>query len=133
MDEQAAFDYAMAHLADLYTHARWRRARAAFLRLNRSCVATRHAPGCDRRGTVVDHVVPRSTARNDAELRHLTWDRSNWQALSKVCHDAKTRLEQFGPSRVMARAAAARSAAAPSASRVVTTDYSSSGGTRGAR
>jgi hypothetical protein len=35
---------------------------------------------------VVDHIVPRSVGGS-------TWDRANWQGLSKVCHDAKTRRE----------------------------------------
>jgi 5-methylcytosine-specific restriction protein A len=33
---------------------------------------------------VVDHRVPH---RGDD---HLFWDRSNWQAMSKPCHDEKT-------------------------------------------
>jgi 5-methylcytosine-specific restriction endonuclease McrA len=78
-------------LRTLYETSRWRRAAHAFLRLHPLC-----ASGCGRRSQVVDHITPRSSARTEAELHQLTWDRSNWQALSKPCHDAKTREEQRG-------------------------------------
>ena len=77
-------------LRALYETARWRRARAAFLRLNPFC----RWPGCGKLATIVDHIVPRSTARTDAELQLLTWDRGNWQGLCKPHHDEKTRGEQ---------------------------------------
>ena len=84
----------MPRLADvdlraLYQTAKWRRVRAAFLRMHPRCAAPEHAVGCDGLSSVVDHVVPRSRGGS-------TWDRSNWQALSKPCHDAKTRREQGG-------------------------------------
>lgn len=37
--------------------------------------------------TVVDHIIPH---RGDQKL---FWDRSNWQALCKSCHDSKTMTE----------------------------------------
>lgn len=41
--------------------------------------------------TVVDHIVPH---RGDMKL---FWDRDNWQALCKACHDShKQRLEKSG-------------------------------------
>lgn len=65
---------------------RWRAARAAFLREHPLCRA------CEEKGlivasTEVDHVVPH---KGD---RVLFWDRSNWQALCKTCHAAKTARE----------------------------------------
>lgn len=101
---------APSQLGDLYETAKWRRVRRAFLRLNPRCVAVLHDPGCDGRSTVVDHIVPRS--RGGA-----TWDRDNFQALSKPCHDAKTRREQ---------AEVTAPVAVPSRpTRVVTGDYTS--------
>lgn len=70
-------------LRSLYPTARWRRARAAFLRLHPVC----SWPACGQRSTVVDHIVPRSRGGS-------TWDRTNWQALCKPHHDEKTRREQ---------------------------------------
>ena len=43
------------------------------------------------KATVVDHVVPH---RGDEQL---FWDRSNWRALCKRCHDQKTRREDQTP------------------------------------
>lgn len=61
----------------------WDKARTLYLRDHPLCVA------CMRENrltaaTVVDHIVPH---RGD---RGLFWDRSNWQALCKACHDRKT-------------------------------------------
>lgn len=97
-------------LRTLYVTSRWRRAAHAFLRLHPLCVA-----GCGRRSTTVDHVVPRSSARTEAELERLTWDRSNWQAMCKIDHDAKTRREQASRREP--------AGASPAPSRIVTRDY----------
>ena len=43
------------------------------------------------KATVVDHVIPH---RGDQKL---FWDRSNWRALCKQCHDRKTRREDQTP------------------------------------
>ncbi|MEK4492972.1 HNH endonuclease [Paenibacillus sp. FSL L8-0493] len=40
--------------------------------------------------TVVDHIVPH---KGDKEL---FWQRDNWQALCKACHDTKTVREDGG-------------------------------------
>jgi len=40
--------------------------------------------------TVVDHIKPH---RGD---KTLFWERSNWQALCKQCHDIKTAKEDGG-------------------------------------
>jgi 5-methylcytosine-specific restriction protein A len=105
----------LGDLRALYQTSRWRRAAHAFLRLHPTCAR----PACGRRSQVVDHIVPRSRARDAAELLQLTWDRSNWQALCKSHHDEKTRLEQgWGQRRASKRALPTL----PSA--VVTRDYS---------
>jgi len=40
--------------------------------------------------TVVDHVIPHRGNQD------IFWDQSNWQAMSKPCHDSKTALEDGG-------------------------------------
>lgn len=59
--------------------------------------------------SVVDHIVPH---RGDA---NLFWDQSNWQAMSKSCHDRKTARENggFGNVQPEARAGNARPARTP--------------------
>jgi len=57
---------------------RWQRASKAFLRMNPWCVE------CERPATVVDHRKPHRGNRR------LFWDRDNWQAMCKRCHDRKT-------------------------------------------
>jgi 5-methylcytosine-specific restriction endonuclease McrA len=70
--------------------SRWQKARATYLRANPLCVI------CDQSGriepaTVVDHIQPH---KQDQEL---FWDKSNWQALCKHCHDSyKQQLEKSG-------------------------------------
>lgn len=66
--------------------ARWRRARAVYLREHPLCVR------CEREGritpaTVVDHIVPH---KGDMEL---FWDRENWQPLCARHHNIKTARE----------------------------------------
>jgi 5-methylcytosine-specific restriction protein A len=72
---------------------RWQQARLAFLRAHPLC----QCPHCDEGrlrvtpATVVDHKVPHKGNST------LFWDRTNWQALSKQCHDSyKQRLEGSG-------------------------------------
>lgn len=73
----------------LYDHC-WRKARAAWLAEHPLC------EDCQRRGivaaaSVVDHIKPH---RGDLAL---FWDRANWQALCKPCHDGhKQRAERTG-------------------------------------
>ena len=63
----------------------WRKARDVFLRAHPLCECDEcRAQGRVLPASVVDHVRPH---RGDAAL---FWDRSNWQALSKRCHDRKT-------------------------------------------
>lgn len=69
-----------------YYDRRWRAARKAFLAENPLCVRHKRQ-GRIVGATVVDHIVPH---RGDKEL---FWNRSNWQALCKTCHDEKTATE----------------------------------------
>jgi 5-methylcytosine-specific restriction protein A len=69
----------------------WRAARAAYLRAHPLC----ECDECARQGrllpsVVVDHIRPH---RGDMGL---FWDRDNWQALSKPCHDRKTATHDGG-------------------------------------
>lgn len=70
---------------------RWQQARAVFLQQHPLC----QCPACDEGrvhatlATVVDHKIPHN---GNPEL---FWDPSNWQALSKKCHDTwKAQLER---------------------------------------
>lgn len=65
---------------------RWQRARKAFLQTNPLC-AICLAEGKVEAAEVVDHKIPH---RGDMAL---FWDKRNWQALSKACHDRKTARE----------------------------------------
>jgi 5-methylcytosine-specific restriction protein A len=73
-----------------YKSQRWKRARVVFLKENPLCKF------CEQIGdvtpaTVVDHITP----HRGSNL--LFWDRSNWQALCKSCHDSeKQRIERNG-------------------------------------
>lgn len=63
--------------------ARWRKARALFLRQNPLCAECRRN-GALTPATVVDHIIPH---RGDAAL---FWDQQNWQPLCAACHNGKT-------------------------------------------
>ena len=64
---------------------RWQRVSKAFLRKHPLC----ECQDCKRLGeikaaTVVDHKIPH---KGDMKL---FWNRNNWQAMAKECHDHKT-------------------------------------------
>ena len=68
----------------------WRKASKQFLQVHPLCEE------CMKQGkyvkaTVVDHIVAH---RGDEKL---FWDRDNWRALCKHCHDRKTRREDQIP------------------------------------
>ena len=70
--------------------SKWQRAREDWLREHPLCVMHQQR-GMVVEATVVDHVVPH---RGDLKL---FWDRTNWQSLCKLCHDAhKQRIEKGG-------------------------------------
>jgi 5-methylcytosine-specific restriction protein A len=72
--------------------ARWQKASKAYLRAHPLC----QCPECDEGrkrvtlATVVDHIIPH---RGDMTL---FWNPSNWQSMSKPCHDSKTAREDGG-------------------------------------
>lgn len=69
--------------------SKWQRAREWFLKSNPLCV--RCASGNRVTvATVVDHIIAH---KGDMSL---FWDRDNWQALCKACHDTKTAREDGG-------------------------------------
>lgn len=55
----------------------WENARAEYLKTHKKCK-------CGAAATVVDHVTPHRG--NQTKF----WDKRNWQALCKTCHDTKT-------------------------------------------
>ncbi len=72
--------------------SKWVRARNQFISEHPLC----QCPECDegrkrvRAASVVDHKIPH---RGDLSLM---WNRRNWQAMAKDCHDAKTAREDGG-------------------------------------
>lgn len=68
---------------------RWRKARKDYLMRHPLCEPC-EAKGVQHAATVIDHIVPH---RGDPVL---FWDQSNWQAMAKRCHDAKTAKEDGG-------------------------------------
>nr|WP_318223722.1 HNH endonuclease [Paraburkholderia terrae]MDW3655162.1 HNH endonuclease [Paraburkholderia terrae] len=88
--------------------SRWRRARETFLRRHPLCeCAECRAQHRLLPATVVDHKVPH---RGDMRL---FWDQSNWQSMSKTCHDRKTATEDGGFGNVSRRARPVRGASTP--------------------
>lgn len=85
--ERAELDRARGSAASRGYDARWRRASKAFLREHPLCVYCQ-AEGKVVASAVTDHIVPH---RGDAGL---FWDRTNWQALCKPCHDGKKQREE---------------------------------------
>ena len=71
---------------------KWQVASKGFLRTHPLC----QCPDCDEGrkrvtvATIVDHIIPH---RGDMKL---FWNRNNWQAMSKPCHDKKTATEDGG-------------------------------------
>jgi 5-methylcytosine-specific restriction protein A len=68
---------------------KWQQAREQFLREHPLCECPDCLAGQKRTiaSSVVDHKIPH---KGDMKL---FWDRSNWQAMSKRCHDSKTARE----------------------------------------
>jgi 5-methylcytosine-specific restriction protein A len=71
---------------------RWQKTSKGFLRAHPLCQCDECKEGELRllAATVVDHKIPH---RGDMKL---FWDRDNWQAMSKPCHDRKTAKEDGG-------------------------------------
>ena len=68
----------------------WQKASRQFLQAHPLCEECKQQ-GKYTKAAVVDHVIPH---RGDEKL---FWDRSNWRALCKRCHDRKTRREDQIP------------------------------------
>ena len=68
---------------------RWQKTSKYFLSHNPLCVECKKNDKVTA-ATVTDHIVPHK--RN----KKLFWNRSNWQALCKSCHDRKTAKEDGG-------------------------------------
>ena len=71
---------------------KWQQAREHFLRAHPLCQCPECREGMLRLlpATVVDHIIPH---KGDMKL---FWDSSNWQAMSKICHDKKTARHDGG-------------------------------------
>jgi 5-methylcytosine-specific restriction protein A len=70
--------------------SKWAKESKLFLRANPFCVCERRNPLCNGEAKVTDHRIPHKG--DPARF----WDRTNWQPMSKVCHDQKTALEDGG-------------------------------------
>lgn len=64
--------------------SKWQKESRRYLRDNPLCVMCK-ANGRFVEATVVDHIVPHRGNQK------LFWDKNNWQALCKPCHDKKNR------------------------------------------
>ena len=94
---------------------KWQKAREQFLREHPLCQCPECKEGEIRllKAEVVDHRIPHKlddamksgSTELIAQAQHLFWDRKNWQAMAKVCHDKKTAREDgaFGNPRSMVR------------------------------
>ena len=72
-------------------NARWQCGRLAFLAAHPTCECPECvASGAPLMAEVVDHIKPH---KGDQKL---FWDKNNWQAMSKRCHDRKTAREDGG-------------------------------------
>lgn len=71
----------------LYNTAAWRNARLSFLTEHPLC-RLHGELGKVKQACVVDHIKPH---KGDLSL---FWDRSNWQALCKQCHDSHKQAQE---------------------------------------
>jgi len=83
---KAEFDRSRESASERGYGHRWQKASKAYLKAHPLCEP------CERTGfyhaaEVVDHKIPH---KGDMKL---FWDRQNWQAMNKVCHDRKTAKE----------------------------------------
>lgn len=71
---------------------RWQKTSQGFLKAHPLCQCEDCQEGAIRLlpAEVVDHKIPHKGDMN------LFWDRDNWQAMSKPCHDKKTAREDGG-------------------------------------
>ncbi len=88
-DEVHSYDQQRGTAAERGYDSQWRKARTGFLKKHPLCV-THWKEGYVQASTVVDHIQPHKGDKT------LFWDRNNWQALCKQCHDIKTAKEDGG-------------------------------------
>ena len=69
-----------------YGH-RWRKVREGYLRSHPICVIC-YKQNRVTAATVVDHIKPHNGCQK------LFWDKTNWQALCKTCHDSVKQSEE---------------------------------------
>lgn len=70
---------------------KWREASKGFLRVHPMCECDEcKAAPAPLRAVLVDHIQP-----HKGDMAKF-WDRNNWQAMAKVCHDKKTAREDGG-------------------------------------
>jgi len=70
---------------------KWQEASKGYLRVHPMCeCAECKAAPAPLRAVVVDHIEP-----HKGDMAKF-WDRNNWQAMAKVCHDKKTAREDGG-------------------------------------
>lgn len=71
---------------------KWQKASKAFLKKHPLCECENCQAGKlqVKESEVVDHIIP-----HEGDMK-LFWDRNNWQAMSKPCHDKKTATEDGG-------------------------------------
>lgn len=71
---------------------RWQQVSKGFLRAHPLCQCPDCLEGVKqlKPATVVDHIIPHRGDMN------LFWNRNNWQAMAKECHDRKTAKEDGG-------------------------------------
>lgn len=71
---------------------KWQQVSKGFLRAHPLCQCKDCQEGKIRLlpANVVDHIIPHKGDMN------LFWDRNNWQAMNKDCHDKKTAREDGG-------------------------------------
>ncbi len=84
--EQKRIDQRRGSSTDRGYDSKWRKAREHFLKEHPLCVQCEVA-GRVVASSVVDHIIPH---KGDMKL---FWNRNNWQALCKPCHDSKTARE----------------------------------------
>lgn len=89
--DKKAKEYARISPSKREYNYKWTQARKAFLAEHPLCECEAcKASGHPLPANVVDHIVPH---RGDTKL---FWDRDNWQAMNKRCHDKKTARENGG-------------------------------------
>jgi 5-methylcytosine-specific restriction endonuclease McrA len=71
----------------LYSAAKWRRARRAFLLRNPICAE------CERNGLVVAATIVDHKLGHRGDWRSTFWDSAQWQAMCQPCHAKKSALE----------------------------------------